>query len=109
VSRFLKMAELRDAIQRGVEIQVITRPLVDKKQKVSESTFSDLAETVKVYLRDGFHEKIIVLDDQIAYVGSANILAWPSGSDVMQRIADSETTRELLEKVILPKEEEKVN
>lgn len=61
---------------------------------------------MNVYLREGFHEKVITIDKQIAYVGSANILAWPSGSAVMQRVKDPDTAEELLAKIALPKEEE---
>ena len=35
-----------------------------------------------------------------------NSLAWPSASDVMQRVEDPDTARELLAKIAMPKEEE---
>ncbi|MHA1632614.1 MAG: phospholipase D-like domain-containing protein [Candidatus Freyarchaeota archaeon] len=38
---------------------------------------------VEVYVRECFHEKVIIIDGRIAYVGSANVLAWPSSSDLM--------------------------
>lgn len=102
VARFLAMRELRDVIGRGVKVRVVTRPPKDLKslEKLSKAG-------VEVYLRDGFHEKVLVVDENITYIGSANILAWPSSSDVMQRVEGSDVATEILAKIALPKEGEK--
>ena len=106
IERFMNMAELRDALKRGVKVNVVTRP---PEKKVSSSLRKLSEMGVEVYVREGFHEKVIIIDGRIAYVGSANILAWPSGSDLMQRVEDPDTVKELLMKIALPKEEEILN
>lgn len=104
VKQFLKMAELKDALNRGVNIKIVTRPPSDERGR---NILKEASKTgVEVYLREGFHEKVIVVDGRIAYVGSANILAWPSSSDLMQRVENSEVVKDILVKIALPKEEE---
>jgi len=103
VTRFINMTELKEALNRGVKINIITRPPKEKALKPLDKLRDS---SISVYLREGFHEKVITIDNKIAYVGSANILAWPSGSDLMQRIEDPDTVKEVLAKIALPKEEE---
>lgn len=103
VTRFINMTELKDALNRGIKVKIITRP----PKKEDSKTLDKLRDAgISVYLREGFHEKVITIDNRIAYVGSANILAWPSGSDIMQRVEDPDTVREVLAKIALPKDEE---
>ena len=103
VTRFINMIEVKDVLSRGIRINVVTRP----PKKEESKTLKKLSEAgISVYLREGFHEKVIIIDKKIAYIGSANILAWPSGSDLMQRVEDSDTVNEVLAKIALPKDEE---
>jgi phosphatidylserine/phosphatidylglycerophosphate/cardiolipin synthase-like enzyme len=112
VSQFLAMMELKDAINRGTKVKLVTRPPDDYDEKTKSGvskTIKNLSEAgIEVYLRRGFHEKLILIDGRITYVGSANILSWPSASDIMQRVEDTNVAREMLAKIALPKEEEKL-
>ena len=109
VSTFINMRELKDTIGRGVKVKVITRPLKEYKDRsgVSQQTLENLSYAgIDVYLRRGFHEKAIIIDNYITYIGSANILSWPSSSDLMQRVEGSDVANEVLRKIALPKEDE---
>ena len=90
-------------------MKVITRPLKEYKDRrgVSQQTLENLSDAgIEVYLRSGFHEKAIIIDNYVTYVGSANILSWPSSSDLMQRVEGSDVANEVLRKIALPKEDE---
>jgi phosphatidylserine/phosphatidylglycerophosphate/cardiolipin synthase-like enzyme len=66
---------------------------------------------LEVYTRKGFHEKVIIIDDvdkKITYIGSANFLSSSSSSsELIVRIDGKEVMDKILNKIGLPRDEER--
>jgi len=96
---------------RGVQVEVITRPPTDKSIYSEKDHINNLNELkkrkVKVYLRDNFHVKLVVIDNKISYVGGVNVLSAKSDSvDVMLKLENEDFAEILLEKAGPPRPEE---
>lgn len=79
-----------DAISQGKEIMVVTKDLSDRgKRELSiymkcENELQDIG--VKVFHKKGMHEKIILVDDNITWIGSLNALSYSGETgEVMER------------------------
>ena len=79
-----------DAISQGQEIMVVTKDLSDRgKRELSiymkcEKELKDIG--VKVFHKKGMHEKIILVDDNITWIGSLNALSYSGETgEVMER------------------------
>lgn len=79
-----------DAISQGKEIMVVTKDLSDRgKRELSiymkcEKELKDIG--VKVFHKKGMHEKIILVDDNITWIGSLNALSYSGETgEVMER------------------------
>ena len=51
---------------------------------------------IKIIQKDKLHEKLLIIDDRIAYVGSLNILSHRDQSEMMLKISSPNTIKELL-------------
>jgi len=79
VKLFLSMKTLIDALKRGIKIVVVTRPAV--KRWVSDP--EEQRECIKLLSKSGIrvieidalHFKAIIIDDEIIYLGSINVLS----------------------------------
>lgn len=93
VSDLLPHLEL--ALARGVEVIAVTKEL----DEVGDPDAVELLRRIGVrhYVRQGLHEKIVLIDDALTYVGSLNTLS-NSGrtSEVMFRLEGDETNQRLL-------------
>ena len=79
---------LRAAVERGVRVTVVTRP-ADEEEADGLSLQQELARVgIQVIPRRGLHEKIAVIDGQVAWFGSLNILSHSRSTEWMMRFAD---------------------
>jgi hypothetical protein len=97
----------RAAIARGVRVRCITRPpkngdLHPKAQAEKALTSLELWG-VAVDLRHAIHQKVVLIDDDIAYFGSLNPLSATMGTrETMLRFADQKFVMQLREVLIIP-------
>lgn len=79
---------LRELVAKDVEISVITKPASEKmNSRESELIHENLASFVKeVREISKMHEKLAVLDGNVVWLGSLNILSHYRASEIMVRI-----------------------
>lgn len=85
---------LTAAVARGIRVHCFTKPAGALSHPDQLSRLSSLG--VQVRERPGMHEKVILVDDDIAYIGSLNALS-NSGrtGEVMLRLVGNETNSRL--------------
>ena len=111
IKQFFNKREVKEALERGVRVLVITRP--DNKEALNCLTefHANKKYNLEVYTRKGFHEKVIIIDDvdkKITYIGSANFLSSSSSSsELIVRIDGKEVMDKILNKIGLPRDEER--
>lgn len=94
-------------IANGVEILINTRP--SSEQDIVMATQSELAIDalleigVKVLFTGGHHRKLAIIDEQILYEGSLNILSQRDSCEVMRRIDSSVLARQMIDHIKLRK------
>lgn len=78
----------RDLIAKNVKIAVFTKPPEEKLDSADALQMHDLLEEVvgPLQIVPKMHEKLAVIDNEIAWVGSLNILSHGSASEIMLRI-----------------------
>ena len=92
--------------KRGVEIVVNTKPIEEHDSQYQEQAtvvvemMQDLG--VKVLFTNGHHRKIAIVDD-ILYEGSLNILSQNDSCELMRRIDDVSSVREMIRFIRLEK------
>lgn len=80
---------LRSAIERGVEVFVITKALGDRGKR-ELSNYRMLENTLEkwgvvVIHKRRMHEKLAIIDNSVLWVGSLNILSFSSTQEIMER------------------------
>lgn len=92
--------------KRGVEVVVNTKPIEEHDSEYQEQAIAivemiqDLG--VRVLYTNGHHRKIAIIDD-ILYEGSLNILSQNDSCELMRRINDASSVREMLRFIRLEK------
>lgn len=83
---------IRALITRGIRVSVVTRPLSEMDFGVDAVR---LLRTwgVEVIYRPRTHEKLTILDNQVAYYGSLNILSYKDTKETMQCLEGEEVVR----------------
>jgi hypothetical protein len=76
---------LHRMIQRGVKVWVITRPISEAEFGIN-AMISLQQMGVIVEQRKRTHEKIVIIDNKIAYYGSLNVLSHKDTKEIMHRI-----------------------
>ena len=88
-----RMAELQpsflSAVEKGVQIFVITKPLQERGKRFQEH-FRYLEHTLEdwgviVIHKRGMHEKLVIVDDKILWSGSLNPLSYSDTQEIMER------------------------
>ena len=92
---------LKDSINKGCEIVVITKTFdeVSGLQSQKRKCELELAQSgVHVIHKKGMHEKIIIIDDDIVWIGSLNVLSFGGTTkEVMCKIISKEGAKEFAE------------
>lgn len=87
VRRWLK--HLRPRIDQGLAVTVFTRNHSDDEKNVA--LVRELAAAgCQVQVRERMHEKVVILDGEVLWHGSLNLLASPGPTDLMMRFTNSE-------------------
>jgi hypothetical protein len=90
---------LREALERGVEVTLITPPPaeVENKSYVEKAVRSLRQLGAVVVASSGLHGKDIVIDSRIHYTGSLNWASHRGRAEIMHRTENSEYARMVLE------------
>jgi len=97
----------RQLLESGVKIRCITRSSMTNKADTPENTDSAI-EALRgigcvVDLRSGIHQKIVIIDERILWVGSLNPLSYtPNTDEMMVRVEGEDTARQIAEYQALP-------
>lgn len=91
-----------ECLQRGVKIRIVTRTL--DNQTGSEANKDELVGLLPLLRESGIvfemrplpHEKVIVIDDQIVWHGSLNMLSQNKSNEVMTRTVSHSFAKEML-------------
>ncbi len=90
---------LKYAISQGVKVAVVTsyENVTGKSASAAESALTALScEGIVIIKRSKMHEKVAIIDGQITWQGSLNILSHGDTSEAMLRIRGSETASKFL-------------
>lgn len=91
---------LRAAIEQGVDVWVVTKPLEErgKDRGVYTSIEEGLrAWGVSVVHKRGMHEKLVLIDDDVLWQGSLNPLSFSSTQEIMERRKSKEVVADYLQ------------
>lgn len=81
---------LRSAVERGMRVHIFVRPPNEfgggDAREVANVISQFRSVGIEVTLRAGMHEKIYMLDGQIVWIGSMNVLSHNRSREVMMRI-----------------------
>lgn len=92
--------------KRGVEVVVNTKPIEEHDSQYQEQAIAIVEMMqelgVRVLFTNGHHRKIAIIDD-ILYEGSLNILSQNDSCELMRRIDDASSAREMLRFIRLEK------
>ena len=85
----LRSTGTRATVERGVEIVVVTKDLGGRSKR-ERATYETLEATlaawgIKVLHKRGMHEKIVLVDDHVIWVGSLNTLSFRNTQEIMER------------------------
>ena len=92
---------LKDSVNRGCVIVVITKTIdevSDTKTQKQKCELQLIKTGIRVIHKKGMHEKIIIIDDDIVWIGSLNVLSFGGTTkEVMCKIISEEGAREFAE------------
>jgi hypothetical protein len=97
----------RRLIAGGVKIRCVTRSAMTNKADTPENTDAAI-ETLRgigcvVDLRSSAHQKVVIIDERIVWVGSLNPLSYtPNTGELMVRVEGDETAKQIAEYLALP-------
>ena len=87
-------------IRRGVIVAINTKPVEEHNTLLSNMAYSGIAILqdigVKVIVTAGHHRKLAVIDDDIIWEGSLNILSQNDSCEIMRRICSKQMTSQML-------------
>ena len=83
------------------QITIVTRPPSDYKlaeqERITELLASLKSAKMTLILRPAIHQKFIIIDGQIVWYGSINLLSYGHSEESMMRLVNQEIANELLE------------
>lgn len=87
---------LQKKLTDGIKVLVITKPLNEQNVKTGEVADQMLKNaSIDVQYQSRLHEKIAIIDKQIVYSGSLNILSHSNTSEVMVRLNSQKFAEEI--------------
>lgn len=100
----------RALLGRGVSMRIYTRPPSKQGSSLSEHAESVISQLesigARVFQINRMHQKVAVIDKQIAWEGSLNILSHKDGKEQMRRIEGENTVKEIIRNLDLDREAE---
>ena len=90
---------LRQALQRGIRVTVNTRPPTEHDGKYIDQAYESVQDMqsigIKVLYTVKHHRKIAIIDDEILWEGSLNILSQSDSCELMRRSVSSSIVRQM--------------
>lgn len=90
---------LSQAIQNGVNVNIVTRPPNDFKESEQESVKENTeilqSRGVNVIYKSDFHQKFTIIDNQIVWYGSVNFLSFGTHEESIMRFVNFDIAGEL--------------
>lgn len=89
-------------LMRGVKIHIVTRDPSDhedeymRHQSTNEILYSQEMGINIILLKGFHHRKLAIIDKKILWEGSLNILSYNNSLEIMRRIEDKKTAKEML-------------
>lgn len=87
-------------VRRGVRVVVNTKPLEEQNDTLYGQALWSIEQMqligVVVLMTVGHHRKLIIIDDNITWEGSLNILSQYDSCEIMRRIDSHEITTQML-------------
>jgi phosphatidylserine/phosphatidylglycerophosphate/cardiolipin synthase-like enzyme len=101
------LPELRKLIKRGVKLTINTRDLLEHDEYLEVEARNSIATLqamgVIVLYTGGHHRKLAIIDRQILWEGSLNILSQNDSCEIMRRIESEEAAAQMIQFVKLNK------
>ncbi len=104
VSKF-RLDDMKQTIEklrhRNIEIFIFTRPIKDYETifqpqlECSLKKYAELGVNIS-YLEGNIHEKVAVIDREIHWEGSLNILSQRSSKEIMRRTSDQDSAMQII-------------
>jgi len=87
---------LKEPLQAGVSITVITRPAESYKEpEVIKKCIEYLQSFVAVVQKPNIHQKYVIIDNRLVWYGSINLLSYGSSEESIMRLESRELAGEL--------------
>ncbi|MDR1897008.1 MAG: DEAD/DEAH box helicase family protein [Prevotellaceae bacterium] len=87
---------LKEPLQKGILITVITRPPESyKDSKLIQECIVLLQSVVSVIIKPNIHQKYIIIDNRLVWYGSINLLSFGSSEESVMRLESRELAAEL--------------
>ncbi|GHT63189.1 helicase [Bacteroidia bacterium] len=87
---------LKEPIQQGISITVITRPPESYKDaRLIQECIALLQSAVSVIIKSNIHQKYIIIDNRLVWYGSINLLSFGSSEESIMRLESRELAAEL--------------
>ncbi|MBU0995352.1 MAG: DEAD/DEAH box helicase family protein [Proteobacteria bacterium] len=95
---------LINAINKKTKIIVVTRPVMDFKEKDRTTVQNTLdlliGHGVDLIFKNNIHQKFSIMDQRIVWYGSINFLSYGSSQESIMRIESSNIANELITRII---------
>jgi superfamily II DNA or RNA helicase len=87
---------LKEPLQKGISITVITRPPESyKDSKLIQECIALLQFALSVIIKPNIHQKYIIIDNRLVWYGSLNLLSFGSSEESIMRLESKELATEL--------------
>ena len=87
-------------IRRGVAVVINTKPVEEQNALLRNMAYEGIAKLqdigVRVIVTAGHHRKLAIIDDDIIWEGSLNILSQNDSCEIMRRICSKQMTSQML-------------
>ena len=91
---------IRRLISRGVAVVINTKPVEEQNALLRNMAYEGIAKLqdigVRVIVTAGHHRKLAIIDDDIIWEGSLNILSQNDSCEIMRRISSKQMTSQML-------------
>lgn len=91
---------IRRLIRRGVIVAINTKPVEEQNALLRNMAYEGIATLqdigVRVIVTAGHHRKLAIIDDEIIWEGSLNILSQNDSCEIMRRICSKQMTSQML-------------
>ena len=88
-------------LDRGIKIHIITRDPIEHDEDIRYQATEEILKSSEmginlILLRGYFHRKLAIIDENISWEGSLNILSQNNSKELMRRIEDKKTVKNLM-------------